>query len=343
MGVKLKDLAVSKQITLDELHGKILAVDAFNTIYQFLTTIVQRDGKPLVNHDGHVTSHLNGLFYRCTKFMEHGLKLVFVFDGKPPALKSHEIARRVELKMDAAQKHKEAEEKGDIEGMKKYAVRTARLTTEMIEESKQLLALLGIPIIQAPSEGEAQAAYMTKQGDAYAVVSQDFDSLLFGCTRVVRNLSIDGRRKKAGTLLYTTVQPELITLSDVLNTHGIDQDKLIALGMLVGTDFNNGGIPGIGPKKALKLVTKHNELAAVFEEAQWKKYWDIDWKEIFDTIKHMPCEKKYTLQWKAPQIEKLRAMLVEQCDFSPERIDVKLKKFVEERKEKAQTGLEKWT
>jgi flap endonuclease-1 len=127
--------------------------------------------------------------------MEHGLKLVFVFDGKPPALKSREIARRVELKMDAAQKHKEAEEKGDIEEMKKYAVRTARLTTEMIEESKQLLTLLGIPIIQAPSEGEAQAAYMTKQGDAYAVVSQDFDSLLFGCTRVVRNLSIEGKRK----------------------------------------------------------------------------------------------------------------------------------------------------
>src|SRR3989338_4707525 len=337
MGVKLKDLAVSKQITLDELHGKILAVDAFNTIYQFLTTIVQRDGKPLVNHDGHVTSHLNGLFYRCTKFMEHGLKLVFVFDCKPPALKSHEIARRVELKMDAAQKHKEAEEKGDIEGMKKYAVRTARLTTEMIEESKQLLALLGIPIIQAPSEGEAQAAYMTKQGDAYAVVSQDFDSLLFGCTRVVRNLSIEGKRKKASKMQYTRVEPEIISLADVLNTHGIDHDKLIVLGLLVGTDYNFGGIPGIGPAKALKLVQGTNNIAEIFQKVEWNKHCSVDWKEILTLFKEMPVEKNYKLEWKKPDVKKLRTMLIEKHDFSEERVDIKLKKFMV-----SQTGLERW-
>src|SRR3989344_2450139 len=144
MGVKLKDLAVSKQITLDELHGKILAVDAFNTIYQFLTTIVQRDGKPLVNHDGHVTSHLNGLFYRCTKFMEHGLKLVFVFDGTPPKLKFQETARRAALKTEAAAKMKEAEATGDAAAVRKYASRIARLTPAMIQESKELLTLLGI-------------------------------------------------------------------------------------------------------------------------------------------------------------------------------------------------------
>src|SRR3989344_7804477 len=144
MGVKLKNLVQPKQVSFDDLKGKVLAVDTFNLLYQFLTTILQRDGKPLVNHDGQVTSHLNGLFYRCTKFMEHGLKLVFVFDGTPPKLKFQETARRAALKTEAAAKMKEAEATGDAAAVRKYASRIARLTPAMIQESKELLTLLGI-------------------------------------------------------------------------------------------------------------------------------------------------------------------------------------------------------
>ena len=336
MGVKLKNLVQPKQISIEGLSGKVLAVDAFNMLYQFLTTIVQRDGKPLVNHNGQVTSHLNGLFFRCTKFMEHGLKLVFVFDGKPPLLKMQEGQRRAALKEKAALMMKAAEERGDTEEMRKFASRTTRLTSDMIEESKNLLMLLGIPFVQAASEGEAQAAFMTQRGDAYAVVSQDFDSLLFGCTQVVRNLSIEGKRKKAGKMQFVKVEPEIISLADVLNTHGIDRDKLIVLGMLVGTDYNFGGIPGIGPAKALKLV-KEFSVGEVFEKVEWGKHFDVDWKEIFALFKEMPVEKNYKLQWNKPDVKKLRAMLVEKHDFSEERVDVKLKKFAV-----AQTGLGQW-
>src|SRR3989344_553864 len=180
MGVKLKDFIKSKTITLDELNGKILAIDAHNMLYQFITTIRQRDGSLLVNSRGMVTSHLNGLFYRCTSFIERGMKLAFVFDGKAPALKSKEIERRKGLKIDAQLKFEAAQKKGDIDAMRMYGSRTAVLTKEMIEESKELLLLLGIPVVQAPSEGEAQAAYMTSRGDAFAAVSQDYDSLLSG-------------------------------------------------------------------------------------------------------------------------------------------------------------------
>ncbi|MBS3138553.1 flap endonuclease-1 [Candidatus Woesearchaeota archaeon] len=337
MGVKLKNLVQPKQVLFDDLKGKVLAVDTFNMLYQFLTTILQRDGRPLMNHEGRVTSHLNGLFYRSTKFMEHGLKLVFVFDGKPPALKFKESERRTALKTEAAVKMKEAEERGDIGEVRKYASRTARLTSEMITESKELLTLLGLPFIQAPSEGEAQAAFMTRQGDAYAVVSQDFDSLLFGCTRVVRNLSIEGKRKKASKMQYTRVEPEIISLADVLNTHGIDHDKLIVLGMLVGTDYNFGGIPGIGPAKALKLVQGTNNIAEIFQKVEWNKHCSVDWKEILTLFKEMPVEKNYKLEWKKPDVKKLRTMLIEKHDFSEERVDIKLKKFMV-----SQTGLERW-
>jgi len=341
MGVKLKDLIAPKAIEIKDLRNKVLAVDAHNILYQFLTTIRQRDGTPLTNSEGKITSHLNGLFYRCTKFMEEGLKLAFVYDGIPPKLKAKEIAARREMKQAATEKYNEAKIAGDTNGMKKFASRATYLSKDMIEESKKLLNLLGIPVIQAPSEGEAQAAFMT-QRDAYAVVSQDYDSLLSNCTRVVRNLSIEGKRKKAGTLTHTTVSPEIIELKDVLNTLQITQDQLITMGILIGTDYNNGGIPGIGPKKALKLVKEIKNQNELFTKVEWNKHFDIDWKDIFDTIKNMPITKEYKLDWKKPKIEELREFLIKQS-FTAERIDQKLKVFTENTEKNQQTGLGQWS
>lgn len=342
MGVKLKEFVQPRTITLEELNGKVLAVDAHNMLYQFLTTIRQRDGSLLLDSKGEVTSHLNGLFYRCTKFMEKGMKLAFVFDGKPPALKSRENERRRELKKEAQLKFEEAEKEGDVEAMRKYGARTTALTAGMIEESKKLLGLLGIPVIQAPSEGEAQAAYMTQKGEVFAVVSQDYDSLLSGSERLVRNLSIEGKRKKTGKFAYDIVKPELILLSEMLNSLGIDREQLIVMGMLIGTDYNPKGIHGIGPKNALKLVKGQEDFEKIFEKCEWKKHFDVDWKEIFHTIKDMPVVE-CKLKWNNPDIEGIREFLVEIHDFSAERIEQKLKTFVEEREARKQVGLEKWS
>src|SRR3989338_7744716 len=220
MGVNIRELIPRKDIDFSALQQKVLVIDAFNLLYQMITTIRQRDGTPLTDNQGRTTSHLVGLFSRTTNFLERGIKLVFVFDGKAPALKQEERERRREVKEEALAKYRIAKEKEDITDMKKYASRTAVLTQEMIQESKDLLQAFGIPIIQAPSEGEAQAAYMVKQGDGYAVVSQDYDSLLYGASKLIHNLSVAGKRKKT-KVSYEKIKPEIIHLSEVLNTHGI--------------------------------------------------------------------------------------------------------------------------
>ena len=253
MGVNLGDLAERRTLQWSELSGKVVAVDAYNTLYQFLSSIRGADGSLLTDTKGRVTSHLTGLFYRSVKWLENGVKPVFVFDGKPPELKRKTLDGRRERKIQAEQARKEALDSGDLESARMYSQATSKLTPEMAGQAKQLLSALGIPVLQAPSEGEAQAAELVRAGLAWASASQDYDSLLFGCPRLVRNLSTSGRRKMPRRNEYMDVEPELIELESVLSTSHLSREQLVWLGMLVGTDFNEG-VMGVGPKKALKLV-----------------------------------------------------------------------------------------
>jgi len=341
MGVALKDLFVGKEIEISDLKDKVLAVDSYNLLYQFLTTIRARDGSLLMDSKGNVTSHLVGLFSRTTKLMQQGLKLGFVFDGKPPKLKEKERERRKELKLDAEKEYKKAVEKKDLETMKKYAARMSRLTPELVDEAKKVIEALGLPMVQAPCEGEAQAAFIVKKGDAYAIVSQDFDSLLHGAPLLVRNLSIAGKRKMVNKLSYETIKPELINLADSLNELGIDQEQLIALALLVGTDYNIGGIKGIGPKKALELVKKYKkDFDSLFKEVKWEDFFKFPWTEVYYLIKKMPVDEKYKLKWEDIDKEKLVKLLVDKHDFSEERVNNSIKKLMEEKEAKKQKGLQ---
>jgi flap endonuclease-1 len=340
MGVNISELLAKKEINVEELKGKIIAVDAHIFLYQFLTTIRQRDGTLLMDSKGRVTSHLAGLFSRNAKLIESGLKLVYVFDGKPPELKQRERQKRKELKEEAALKYEEAKDKEDVDEMKKYAARTTRLTGEMIEEAKKLILAMGIPIVQAPSEGEAQAAYMVKQDNAFAAASQDADSLMFGSPRLLRNLSLAGKRKKTNKLAYEEIKPEIVGLSETLASLGISQEQLIALGMLVGTDFNSGGIKGIGPKNALKLVKKYpKDFDALFNEAKWNDFFDYSWEDVYELFTNMPATDDYSLSWKQPNREKIYEFLVNEHDFSEERVKSTLEKLEEEKESRAQKGL----
>ncbi|MDP3990518.1 MAG: flap endonuclease-1 [archaeon] len=342
MGLNIKDLIVKEEITIKALKGKILAVDSMNILYQFLTTIRGIDGSVLTDSKGRVTSHLIGLFSRTTVLMENGIKLVFVFDGKAPAIKQETWEKRRGIKEEAELKFQEAEEAGDSEEMKKYAVRTTRLTKEMVADAKNLITALGLPIVQAPSEGEAQTAYMVKTGDAYASLSQDYDNLIFGCPRLIRNLSVAGRRKKSGKAVgYITVTPEMIELPKVLTELKITIDQLIVLAILIGTDYNPGGIKGIGPRKALKLLQEHKDnFEEIFKIAKWdEQYPERSWQEIFDTIKHIPVTDNYELSWKKIDEEKLVKLLVDEHGFSSERVHKKLDDIRKEQKILNQKGL----
>ena len=329
MGLHFKDLVVKKEISLQDLRGKVLAVDAYNNLYQYLTTIRSANGTVLTDRKGHVTSHLIGLFNRSTSLMEQGAKLVFVFDGKPPAIKQRTWEKRAEIKKEASLRLKEAEEAGDTMEMRKFSSRAVSLNREMIEDAQHVIRALGLPIVQAPSEGEAQTASMAQQGKAYASVSQDYDNLIFGCPRLIRNLSIEGKKKKVGTLGYEIVKPEMIVLKDVLDHLNVSQDQLIILAILIGTDYNPGGIKGIGPKTALKLVKEYGQnFSALFQQAEWAKHYpDLTWEEVFSTIKKMPVTDEYTLEWKPLEEQNMLKLLVGEHDFNEERVKSKLEKL----------------
>lgn len=344
MGLKIKDIVKKQEIGIKDLNGKILVIDSMNMLYQFLTTIRGPDGRPFTNSKGIVTSHLLGLFNRTTSLMEHGLKLVFVFDGKAPDIKIKTWEKRTAIKKEASLLLKKAEEAGDVEGMRKFAARTAKLDKEMIEDAKKIITALGLPIVQAPSEGEAQTAYMVKQSDAYASISQDYDNLIFGCPLLIRNLSIEGKRKRMGKFAFQIVKPEMILLKDLLEENNINRDQLIVLAILVGTDYNPEGIKGIGQKKALKLIKEHGlNFETIFKQVEWDKaYPDMSWKQIFDTIKEIPVTDDYKLEWKGFDEEALKELLVKEFEFSADRVNSKLEKLNKTKENMAQTGLSKF-
>lgn len=343
MGVAISTLLEGSEVTLDQLAGKVIAIDAMNMLYQFVTTIRGHDGTPLKDSHGNITSHLTGLFSRCTRLMEKGLRLVFVFDGQMPELKAKERERREKLKEQAATQYAEAESSKDVETMKKLAGRSARLSSEMIRQSKELLTALGIPVVEAPSEGEAQAAFMVREGDCDFVASQDIDCLIYGAPRVVRNLSLSQKRKKINALTYKTILPQTLELDDVLAELEIGQDQLIALAMLVGTDFNVGGIKGLGPKKSLALVQKFkDDLPALFEEVKFDDECGVSWQEVFDTIKHIPTTKDYELNWTKVDEESVENLLILNHDFSKERVANALSSLAKAQKKSQQSSLNKF-
>jgi flap endonuclease-1 len=340
MGVAITELLVKKEVDLNTLVGKILVVDTPMWLYQFITSIRQPDGALLSDSKGNITSHLIGLSARVPKLMSKGMKLAFCFDGQAPELKKAERERRKALKIEAEKKYQEAEKKKDITEMKKYAPRTARLTKDMIAEAKTLLEAFGLPVIDSPSEAEAQASNIVKNKDAFAVATNDADALLFGAPKVLRNLNLIGKRKKTSKLAYETIKPELLDLADNLNHLGMDNDQLIALAMLVGTDYNIGGIKGIGPKNALKLVKKHkSDFDNLFKEVKWGDSFQFPWTDVFYLIKKMPVTNNYNLKWKNVDQDKILKLLVDNHDFSEERVNSTISKLLKETKKKQQKGL----
>jgi len=339
MGVSITEILEKKEVKIEDLANKTIIIDAPMWLYQFLSSIRQRDGNYLTDDKGNPTSHLLGLSSRIPALLEKNMKLAFVFDGQPPELKKGEIEKRKKAKIEAKKKYEDAYETGDEKEMRKYAVQTTRLTSEMIEESKDLIRAFGIPVLQAPSEAEAQGAHMVKKGDAYVLATNDADALMFGAPLIIRNLNLVGKRKQAGKYQYKEISPEAVSLKHNLQNLNLTQDQLIALCILVGTDFNPKGIKGIGPKKALKLVRENSEnLDQAFTQAEWENYFDFKWQEVFETIKEMPVTDDYKLEWKKPDYDKMREILVEKHNFNPERID-KIQERLEKNNNREQKSL----
>ncbi|WP_406655768.1 flap endonuclease-1 [Methanolobus sp. ZRKC2] len=337
MGTDIGDLLKKKPVELSGLSSRVIAIDAYNTLYQFLSIIRQRDGTPLKDSNGNITSHLSGILYRLTSLMEAGVKPVFVFDGKPPEMKSRTIEKRAEIRESARIKSTEAREKGHAEEAYKYAQASSKVDATIVGDSKKLLGAMGIPFVDAPSEGEAQAAYMVRKGDADLIGSQDYDSLLFGAPSVVRNLTVSGKRKLPGKNIYVDVKPEIINLDESLAELGINHEQLIDIALCVGTDYNDG-LERIGPKKALKLVKEYGSIEKILLE----KEMDIPGLESTkDFFTNPPVSDDYELKWSKPINEDVIEFLCEEHDFSNDRV-VKALERLETSSGGGQSTLDKW-
>jgi flap endonuclease-1 len=336
MGLQIGDIVPRKEVKFEELKGKVIAVDAFNAIYQFLASIRQPDGTPLMDSKKRVTSHLSGLFYRNIALLSEGIKLIYVFDGEYHPLKGKTHEARQEAKDLAKSKYEEAVEEENVEAMGKYARGFLKLDKEMIEESKELLESLGIAVVQAPGEGEMQCAELVKRGEAYAVGSQDYDAIAVGGKRLIQNLTLSRKRKTRSGFIY--IAPEMIEYDKVLNALEIDGDQLICLAILVGTDFNPGGVKGIGPKKALNLVQSKKYPVEIFRELEEQGRLDFDWKEVFEIFKKPNVSKEKVVFPKLDE-KKIKELLVERHEFSMERVENQLAKLRELKEQSKQRKL----
>ena len=322
MGLNIREIVPKKELDFRDLKDEIIVVDAFNALYQFLSSIRQYDGTPLKDKAGKVTSHLSGLLYRNISLLSEGIKIVYVFDGEAPDLKKKTGEKRSEIKRVAKEKFISAKEDDDVEGMKKYSSQMVKLDDEIIEESKELLKALGIGVIQAPSEGEAQASIISKEGRAYAVASQDYDCLLFGAPKLIQNLTLARTRKTVSGVVE--IKPEVIELENVLKELGITHEQLIYLGILVGTDYNVGGIKGIGQKKALKLVKEFKTPEQIF--GSFAEELGFDWKEIFEMFYRPNVKKNAEILFPKINEDKIREILLKH-DFSEERVEKQIEKL----------------
>jgi flap endonuclease-1 len=323
VGVLLTPIIVKQTLSLESLRGRLLAVDGQGELYQFLALIRLRDGTPLRDSKGRITSHLSGLFYRTTRLIaDHAVKLVFVFDGIPPERKAAELERRRTIKQRYEAEREEALRAGDLAAAYSKATMTSRLTRDMVAEARELLRLLGIPTVQAPSEAEAQAAHMASRGDVWAAGSKDYDALLFGAPRLLRFLTISGKEFLPSQGTFRPIVPELIELSAWLNALRITREQLVDLAILVGTDFNDG-VKGIGPKKALKLVQMHDRIERMPDEIQ-QAVGDVD--AVRRIYLNPDVTDTYEISPGKPDVQSIVQFLCDEREFSKERVTAALER-----------------
>ena len=319
----------------------MLAVDANNFLYQFLALVRTARGIPLKDSSGNVTSHLVGLMFRSSHLMsDYGIPLVFVFDGRPPPLKENEVMKRREVRIKAFREYQEALRLGDYAKAFSKAVMTSRLSRSLVDDSKRLLSLLGIPYVQAPSEGEAQAAYMARSSDVWACNSRDYDSILFGAPRLVRYVTISGKEFLPTKGISRPLIPERITLDETLSHLQLKLEQLIDAAILIGTDFNKG-VKGVGPKKGIELIRRYHSIENL--PTQLRERISKDYEEVRKVFLNPPTTHEYKLQYLGIQEKEVYDFLCNERSFSKQSVDTVVQRMKQFYSNLRQSNLGKWT
>lgn len=271
MGIKLKDLIHSEPINASELAGAVIAIDAPNIItslFSFSRKQMDHD-KFFFDSTQRPISHLYGLLYRMNFYYSKRILPIFCFDGVDSELKRFHTTDKLHDFRFYEKWRKQALENGDWQKARNIGLNKNYLWPNIIKESKQLLGALGVPYLTSPASAESQCAQLVKDEIAKYSNSQDYDSLLFGCPKIVRNLSKSLKRKIRGRWIYEKVQPELIDLKKTLEGLRINQFQLVDMGLLIGTDYFSG-IKNIGPKTAWKAIRVHKNIETVIENLKEK-------------------------------------------------------------------------
>jgi flap endonuclease-1 len=320
----LRDIAVIEEIPYDEVEG-VIAVDAHNWLYRYLTTTVKwTASEKYTTADGTEVANLIGIVQGISRFFEEDVTPVMVFDGGPSQLKADEIESRREQRETYEEQLETAREEGDQVAIAQLESRTQRLTPTIQETSRELLELLGVPVVEAPAEGEAQAAHILKQGDADYVGSEDYDALLFGAPLTLRQLT-------------SKSDPELMDLEATLERHELTLEQLIDAAILIGTDFNEG-VSGIGPKTAISEITEHGDLWSVLEARG-------DTVEYGDRVRQLFRDPDVTDDYAfetsiEPDVEAARAYVTDEWGVDADEVARSFERIEEH---STQTGLDRWT
>ncbi len=331
-----------KDKDLKALSGRKIAIDASMCIYQLLVG-VRMGADNFTNDSGMNTSHIIGLFYRSIKLLELGIKPVYVFDGKPPPMKGGELRKRAELKAANIESHKKAQEAGDTEAMEKFSRRINTITPEMTDACKNLLRFMGIPVVEAPCEAEAQCAEMCKAGLVYATASEDMDSLTFGTTRLLRHLWAG----TSSTAAKKGIKPAEYSLSVALEDLDMDMAKFIDMCMLCGCDYLDG-IRGLGPVTALKLMREHGSMGDVLQVIKGNGKYTMPDEYPHDEARKLFCSpevlsaKEIKLKWTGPDGEKLTNFLVKEHNFDESKVQSGIKRLEEARKATNQVRIDQF-
>jgi flap endonuclease-1 len=352
MGIKnlmklLKDEAPDaiKEIKLKNLTDRKIAIDASIQLYQYFVMIRTTGNSNglnsmLMSNDGRVTSHIQGFFNRTIKLLEMGIRPIYIFDGKPPELKIHELQKRKKTKDKA---------KGEIETLKtklettneselldvdiekeitdeinKLEKRNIKVTKEHNDEVKRLLNLMGVPVIEASGEAEASCAALARAGLVYGSATEDLDVLTFQTPIMLKKLTFSGNKPI-----------EEIILNKVLKQLELTIDQFIDLCILCGCDYATS-VKGIGPKTAYKLIKKHKNLESVFEHIKKNTKYEVPEELEFglDEIRdlfHNPDiidVETVKINFKPPDVEGLKHYLITELNFNQERVDKGIVKLI---------------
>uniref|UniRef100_A0A1I7Y9V9 Flap endonuclease 1 n=1 Tax=Steinernema glaseri TaxID=37863 RepID=A0A1I7Y9V9_9BILA len=313
--------------------GRKVAIDASMSIYQFLIA-VRQDGSQLTNADGEATGHLMGMFYRTIRMIDNGIKPCYVFDGKPPELKSGELEKRTERRAEAEKELAAAKEKGDTETISKFERRLVKVSKEHNEECKRLLRLMGVPVVDAPCEAEAQCAALARSQKVFATATEDMDALTFGSSVLLRHMTFSEAKK---------MPIKEFDLSKVLREMDFTHEQFIDLCILLGCDYCPT-IRGIGPKRAFELMQQYGSIEKILENIDTKKYPPPEnWKfaEARQLFLHPEvATHDIILEWKSPDVEGIVEFMVREKNFNEERIRGALEKLQKSRQKAQQNRID---